>query len=855
MGFFFRRSAHIGPFRLNFSKSGIGASVGVKGARLTMTPRGTTYITVGGHGFYYRETLSNGKRVPASAPAIPIPPSATRSSDEIVTADVADLVDSSSETLIQRLNERARMFNPAWILYATGLAICLYALVMFSGTSDIYLPDVTSPLSTERKSNTVDEYSTFVNYFGYPNSVLATEQASIVPVRTAHYSYAHVKVVFVPNGCVGAYDEAVRTLAERSRYPALAKQGKSSTRCVTPANGGWTIVGYLDPADNRALSIETARPRLNSITVKQTTPPIVEVESVPVSKQKPNPRTLPKNKLQPKPDAPSDKQTWALRDPGEKQNGQSADAWARYSQSALLLSGLGLFVVGIVVHRNNTENRTSRLFYELDETEQRKYGIVQEALAHLGKSNRTWRIEAKSATSDWKRNAGASSLVRRVPINVSPSNPPRVEMNLTVPCINVGSVKVFFLPDVVLYLERGTYGGIAYDDLRVEHRVSRFIEDENVPADATVVDRTWRYVNKSGGPDRRFNNNVQLPVVQYGALILMSSRGLNIHLNTSNAQESLAFANCWRTLRDHIGKVEGQQSTSSRRPDVLGSDEGALKMLGLNANASTGEISAAYRHLAQMYHPDKVAGLAPEFQMLADKRMKEINAAYEALKQRPQTAGPVQQNAPPTQATIQKIFAGESEKARTLAQEHGPSWEYLLTEELLRSKLATVQKQFDSFDEAVSHATKRSFTGTEYVDWLHKKFEDYNSTVRQLGQSVEMDLPTAWGKPGESGDAIKIFEAVATIAEHCQVLFRWELEVSAADPPNNLRRLGTALRGIGARILSEVCRLPDELDNAVRSVGMGRHQVRINLNFAGSPQMAACLKEIENIKAHPDWLT
>jgi DnaJ-domain-containing protein 1 len=35
-----------------------------------------------------------------------------------------------------------------------------------------------------------------------------------------------------------------------------------------------------------------------------------------------------------------------------------------------------------------------------------------------------------------------------------------------------------------------------------------------------------------------------------------------------------------------------------------------------------------------MYHPDKVAGLAPEFQALADRRMKEINAAYEAVKQR-----------------------------------------------------------------------------------------------------------------------------------------------------------------------------------------------------------------------------
>jgi DnaJ-domain-containing protein 1 len=36
--------------------------------------------------------------------------------------------------------------------------------------------------------------------------------------------------------------------------------------------------------------------------------------------------------------------------------------------------------------------------------------------------------------------------------------------------------------------------------------------------------------------------------------------------------------------------------------------------------------------MAQMYHPDKVASLAPEFQALAEQRMKEINAAYSLLK-------------------------------------------------------------------------------------------------------------------------------------------------------------------------------------------------------------------------------
>jgi DnaJ-domain-containing protein 1 len=41
------------------------------------------------------------------------------------------------------------------------------------------------------------------------------------------------------------------------------------------------------------------------------------------------------------------------------------------------------------------------------------------------------------------------------------------------------------------------------------------------------------------------------------------------------------------------------------------------------------EVKAAYRAKVRKYHPDRVNDLATEFQELADRRMKEINQAYE----------------------------------------------------------------------------------------------------------------------------------------------------------------------------------------------------------------------------------
>ena len=225
------------------------------------------------------------------------------------------------------------------------------------------------------------------------------------------------------------------------------------------------------------------------------------------------------------------------------------------------------------------------------------------------------------------------------------ANPPRVETNVAVPLLNIGSTQLFFLPDVILCLQSGNFGAISYPDFRVEQSATRFIEDGHLPGDADVVDRTWRYVNKNGGPDRRFNNNVQLPVVQYGVLVLTSSRGLNIHLQTSSTKASLAAANCWSDL--YGPAVQPQQQPPPQEPPPRqqppptdhrsaqtpsGQLVEAFKMLGLNVDASATDISLAYRRLAQMYHPDKVTGLAPEFQTLANRRMREINAAYELLK-------------------------------------------------------------------------------------------------------------------------------------------------------------------------------------------------------------------------------
>jgi hypothetical protein len=63
MGWSFRRSKSFGLFRLNFSKSGIGYSFGVPGARVGVNSKGKKYVRGGipGTGLYYQSTLPDGQ--------------------------------------------------------------------------------------------------------------------------------------------------------------------------------------------------------------------------------------------------------------------------------------------------------------------------------------------------------------------------------------------------------------------------------------------------------------------------------------------------------------------------------------------------------------------------------------------------------------------------------------------------------------------------------------------------------------------------------------------------------------------------------------------------------------------------
>jgi len=199
-------------------------------------------------------------------------------------------------------------------------------------------------------------------------------------------------------------------------------------------------------------------------------------------------------------------------------------------------------------------SKTAVLLYEIESESQKDYQFLHDAFDQLRSCCGAWHIEAQGDTKDRKRHAGATSLVRKSAISLSKNPPKFVKTNVEVPAIPAGRQVLHFFPDRLLVFEPNGVGAVNYNDLLVERQQTRFIEEGQVPGDARVVDRTWRYVNKKGGPDRRFKDNRELPITLYEDIHLRSHTGLNELIQFSKLGVGEAFESAIHKLRRQVEK-------------------------------------------------------------------------------------------------------------------------------------------------------------------------------------------------------------------------------------------------------------------------------------------------------------
>jgi hypothetical protein len=196
-------------------------------------------------------------------------------------------------------------------------------------------------------------------------------------------------------------------------------------------------------------------------------------------------------------------------------------SWLTY-----ILSFLCAVIVGISYFHNQIKKNVV-LFYDFDSRMQASYESLCQSISRLSRSKKLWYTETSADVMQPKYHAGASTLVDRKSAGIRFVKPPFIKTNIEIISIAFGHQILYFFPDRILIYQGKNVGAISYTELDVHICTSKFIETDNVPRDAKIIDKTWQYVNKSGDPDRRFKNNKALPVCRYEEISFLSDFGLH----------------------------------------------------------------------------------------------------------------------------------------------------------------------------------------------------------------------------------------------------------------------------------------------------------------------------------------
>lgn len=211
-----------------------------------------------------------------------------------------------------------------------------------------------------------------------------------------------------------------------------------------------------------------------------------------------------------------------------------------YSNLYFLSAGfLGFLIViaSLIALYLDRIRRSVVLMYDLDSEFSDLFNTFTQSFDLLMQSIKIWNIQAQGHQSDWKRNAGAITTLKRTRASLGYKVPSVIKTNVSVPAVTGGRQSLYFFPDLLLVLEGRKAGIVSYTNLGTQTTVTNFVEKEGVPSDSRVSHYTWQYVNKNGGPDRRFNNNRQFPVVNYQEIEFNSPSGLRKVLQVSHVED------------------------------------------------------------------------------------------------------------------------------------------------------------------------------------------------------------------------------------------------------------------------------------------------------------------------------
>jgi hypothetical protein len=201
--------------------------------------------------------------------------------------------------------------------------------------------------------------------------------------------------------------------------------------------------------------------------------------------------------------------------------------------------------------------------FALDQPTRAAFDQVADAFEQLALCHQIWDITTEEFTDRRVTRSAASRTLERKAVRFSISEDPVLQTESKVLSLqNANGADLLVYPGFLLMTARKDLALIDLREARLSYNQVRFVETEQLPADATVVDHTWAKCNKDGSPDRRFANNYRIPVAGYGRITICTAAGVNEEYQFSNAEKAERFAELFADYQNKL-RALGARSTKA----------------------------------------------------------------------------------------------------------------------------------------------------------------------------------------------------------------------------------------------------------------------------------------------------
>ena len=194
--------------------------------------------------------------------------------------------------------------------------------------------------------------------------------------------------------------------------------------------------------------------------------------------------------------------------------------------------------------KKDYENFSLELDFNFDQETLNDYITIRKYFDEMSKSNKIWDITSYRETDRYHERTVATKTITRQPVQFYHQSLDFIKTSYDAMVLgNANGGNLYIYPGFVIVKESSStdFGIIDLKNISFIYSDSSFIEEETVPSDSKNLGYTWKYCNKNGSPDRRYSNNYQIPIQQYGEIAISSSEGLNEEFMISNSDATNLF--------------------------------------------------------------------------------------------------------------------------------------------------------------------------------------------------------------------------------------------------------------------------------------------------------------------------